>query len=133
MSIGVSTRPGSSFTVPEPGQHLSDPQRRRSDLPFYGLIGVSALLLAGLVLQLWRAAWNVPFLYGGDAVFHLSLVKRLIEGAWYLDNPALGAPLGQVLHDLSLGADNVQLVCLKALGMLFGDAATAVNVYYVLT
>jgi phosphoglycerol transferase len=119
---------------PTPLQDLpGDPRGPRSEWKFYGIVWASALLIAGLVLQLWRAAWNVPFLYEGDALFHLSLVKRLIEGAWYLDNPTLGAPFGQVLHDMSLGADNAQLLALKALGLLFGDAATAVNVYYVLT
>lgn len=133
MSVGISTRPSAFSRMPERRRQLPDLTRPRSDLTFYGIVCASAILLAGMLLQLWRATWSVPFLYEGDALFHLALVKRLIEGAWYLDNPVLGAPFGQVLHDLSLGADNVQLLALKTLGMLLGDAATAVNVYYVLT
>ena len=85
------------------------------------------------VLQLWRAAWDVPFRYEGDATYHLSVAKGLIDFGGSSTNPALGAPFGQVIHDMPLGADRLHLVLLRALGAVTGDAAVTVNLFFVLS
>jgi hypothetical protein len=94
---------------------------------------VAALAILVPVLQLWRAAWDVPFRYQGDATYHLSVAKGLIDFGGSSTNPALGAPFGQVIHDMPLGGDRLHLVLLRVLGMLTGDPAATVNLFFVLS
>ena len=94
---------------------------------------VAALAILVPVLQLWRAAWNVPFRYQGDATYHLSVAKGLIDFGGASNNPALGAPFGQVIHDMPLGGDRLHLVLLRVLGVITGDAAVTVNLFFVLS
>jgi phosphoglycerol transferase len=100
-----------------------------------------AVLVVGL--KLWRATWDVPFVYGtepgtpevyaGDAPFYLMVVQSLIVHGSYLANPSLGAPFGSELHDLPHGTDNLHLLLLGLIGKATGSAAGTVNLYYLLT
>ena len=94
---------------------------------------VAALAILVPVLQLWRAAWDVPFRYQGDATYHLSVAKGLIDFGGSSTNPALGAPFGQVIHDMPLGGDRLHLVLLRVLGAVTGDPAVTVNLFFVLS
>lgn len=71
----------------------------RRDVAF--AIGTMALttLAAVAVLQVWRADLGAPFVYRDDSVLNLMVVKSVLESGWYLENPRLGAPLGQELYD----------------------------------
>lgn len=98
-------------------------------------VGTALAALAVLVpvLQLWRADWSVPFRYGGDGSFHLSVVKGLIDTGGASSNPYLGAPFSQVMHDMPLGGDRIHLIVLRILGFLTDDPAATVNLYFVLS
>jgi hypothetical protein len=97
------------------------------------ITALAALVLLVPVLQLWRAAWNVPFRYQGDATYHLSVAKGLVDFGGSSTNPALGAPFEQVIHDMPLGGDRLHLILLRALAAVTGDAAATVNLFYVLS
>ncbi len=99
-----------------------------------GLItAVVALGIAAVVFRLWDTGLRTPLAYGEDAMSHAMHVKGIIENGWYYDNPALGAPFGHALYDFPLGGEHLQLVLLKLLGFVLGEAVLTVNVYYLLT
>jgi hypothetical protein len=58
--------------------------------------GVQMILLA-LLYSVFGWYWivgfaidfHVPLVYGGDALSYSSLIKRLIDGAWYFNNSSL--------------------------------------------
>jgi phosphoglycerol transferase len=107
------------------------------------LVGLAAIVLLVPILELWDADLHVPiasvyependYVYAGDAPFYLMLAKGGIDHAWFLTNPTLGWPLGQQVYDLPQSLDNLNLVGIKALGLVFGDAAATINVFFVLT
>jgi phosphoglycerol transferase len=102
-----------------------------------------ALLVLALVYRLWDATFGVPFSYLGadksplvyapDAPFYLMMEKGAIDHGWFLNNPSLGYPFGQSLHDIPHGLDNLNLLVLQLLGWIFGNPFVAVNVFFILT
>lgn len=127
-SLGAAPRDALSAgdTSPPPGSW-----RREAGLALVTAFAALALLVP--VLQLWRAAWNVPFSYQGDATYHLSVAKALVDFGGSSTNPALGAPFAQVIHDMPLGGDRLHLVLLQGLAWLTGDATVTVNLFFVLS
>ena len=107
------------------------------------LVGLAAIVLLVPVLELWDVDPSVPiasvyepandYVYAPDAPFYLMLAKGGIDHAWFLTNPTLGWPLGQQVYDLPQTLDNLNLVEIKVLGLVFGDAGTTINVFFVLT
>jgi len=107
------------------------------------LVGLAAIVLLVPILELWDADLSVPiasvyeprddYVYAPDAPFYLMLAKGGVDHAWFLTNPTLGWPLGQQVYDLPQTLDNLNLAEIKALDVVFGDAAAAVNVFFVLT
>ena len=99
------------------------------------LLGTLALTTVGTVfsLRLWQADPRVPFVLSGDAGFVGTMVKTTLDQGWYLNNPALGAPFGVQFHDIPYGADNLQLLMIKALGLVSHDWALVMNAYFLLT
>src|SRR5262245_10981691 len=107
------------------------------------LVGLTAILLVVPILQLWDADLHVPiasvyepeddYVYAGDAPFYLMLAKGGVDHAWFLTNPTLGWPLGQQVYDLPQSLDNLNLAGIKVLDIVGGDAAAAINVFFVLT
>ena len=107
------------------------------------LVALAAIVIVVPVLELWDADLSVPiasvygpengYVYAPDAPFYLMLAKGGIDHAWFLTNPALGWPLGQQVYDLPQTLDNLNLLQIKVLGMVFGDAAAAINAFFVLT
>ena len=61
------------------------------------------------------------------------LAKGGLDHAWFFTNPDLGWPLGQQVYDLPQSLDNLNLLVLKVLGLVFGDVGTTINVFFVLT
>src|SRR6185436_3141421 len=106
-------------------------------------IGGLALLILAVVYHLWDAHFGVPFSYLGpnqsplvyapDAPFYLMMEKSAIDHGWFLSNSSLGYPVGQTLHDIPHGLDNLNLAVLQVLGWIFGNPFTAVNVFFLLT
>ena len=92
---------------------------------------VLALAAVTFVLRLWDASLSVPFEYSAnDANYQLMLVKGVLEHGWWFTNSDLGAPFGQQLYDFAVGADNLQLALVKAVGVFSSDPATVVNLLY---
>jgi hypothetical protein len=89
---------------------------------------------AAIVLRLWNADLGVPFRGGGDALFFQMLVKDALEHGWILTNPSLGTPFGQELYDYPVaGADALQVVAIKFLGLFSSNSAVVFNAYFLLT
>jgi hypothetical protein len=107
------------------------------------LVGLASIVLLVPVLELWNLDPSVPiasvyepansYVYSLDAPFYVMLAKGGIDHFWFLSNPNLGWPLGQQVHDLPQSLDNLNLLSLKVLGVVFGDVGTTVNVFFMLT
>jgi hypothetical protein len=108
--------------------------RRHGDLLFGAAAAVLSLVAAIVFLKLWDADLGIPFDYSGDTVLNLTVVKTVMEHAWYLHNPDLGAPHGQDLYDYPVAsADTLNLIFFRLGGLLADNPAAVMNVFYVLT
>jgi hypothetical protein len=96
---------------------------------------VLAALGAYLALELWNADLAVPFRYTqmDDTKFYFGLVKDILDHGWYEHNPNLGAPFGQAIYDFPQGADNLNFLLIKAIGLFSGSYALVTNVFFLLT
>lgn len=107
------------------------------------IIAVAAVVVLAVVYRLWDATFDIPFgymardepplVYAPDALFYLMMAKGSIDHFWFLDNPSLGYPFGQQLHEIPHGLDNLNLAILQVLGWVFQNPFVAVNVFFVLT
>lgn len=107
------------------------------------LVAVAALAILAVAYRLWDASLRVPFeylpadkspyAYGPDASFYLMIVKGAIDHGWFLDNPSLGYPFGQALHEFPQGLDNLNLLILQVIGWVTGDPFLTVNLFFLLT
>jgi phosphoglycerol transferase len=92
-----------------------------------------AIVAGGLALEVWRADLRVPFAYGGDALLFALPVKSVVDHAWYLQNPSLGAPGGLQLFDYPFAAHNAfHLFLIKVMALFSGDWALLFNLYFLL-
>jgi hypothetical protein len=108
--------------------------RARADGLFAGAAMVLALAGAALVLELWHADLRAPFAYTGDATLNLTLIKGVLENAWYFENPDLGAPNGQELYDYPvISMETLNLLLFRILGVGTGDPALVMNLFFLLT
>jgi hypothetical protein len=105
---------------------------RRRDLVVGLLTVVAALVLACLALKVWRGDLEVPFAYRQETQYYLMLAKAMDDHGGYFENPSLGAPFGQDLHDFAVGTDRLNLDLLRLL-LVFGSPAAAVNLFFLLT
>jgi phosphoglycerol transferase len=94
-----------------------------------------SLLIAAWVLRLGEAHLSLPWSYagGGDTKFYLLLIKGILDHGWFQSNPSLGAPFGLQLYDFPQGADNLNLLMVKTLGLLSSNPAWVLNVFFLLT
>ncbi len=99
------------------------------------LVAAVSVLCAAWVLRLWRADLALPLRYTplDDTKFYLMLAKGIIEHGWYLSNPSLGAPFGQHLQDFPQGADNLNLLIIRGLGLCSANPALVINLFFLLT
>jgi phosphoglycerol transferase len=112
-----------------------DISRVRTHLKTVGVyvIGVAlSVLILAWVMKLWKADLSVPFNYFGDALFYGFVVKGTVENGWYLRNDALGAPAGLRMHDYPL-AEGLNLLLIKALGLIRNEYGWVLNVFFLLT
>ena len=96
---------------------------------------VLSLLGAYLALEMWRVSLDTPLRYSqiDDTKFYFALVKGILEHGWYQHNASLGAPFGQVLYDFPQGADNLNFLLIKTIGLFSGSYAVVTNVFFLLT
>lgn len=92
---------------------------------------LSALITVA-TLQLWRADLHVPLYPGHDTTSLLAGVRNIQLTGWFQDSPLLNFPFGQDLRGVpAAAADTLHMLLLKLL-LTCCDAATALNVYYLL-
>jgi hypothetical protein len=109
-----------------------EPGRRR-DIAVGIFTALAALVIACLGLKVWRGDLDVPFAYREETQYYLMLAKAMDDHGGYFENPSLGAPFGQELYDYAVGTDRLNLDLLRLLEFVFGGAAAAVNVFFLLT
>ena len=105
---------------------------KSSGLAQYVVAGFLSLLLAVLVLQLWRANLHVPLEYKGDALLHCLLVKSVHDNNWYLDNPRVGMPYGFNFRDFPT-PDNFHWLLFRLLFIFVSDWGLGINLFYIFT
>jgi hypothetical protein len=98
-------------------------------------VSVLSLLIAAWVLRLGEAHLSLPWSYagGGDTKFYLLLIKGILDHGWFQHNPSLGAPFGLQLYDFPQGADNLNMLMVKTLGLFSSNPAWVLNVFFLLT
>ncbi len=119
------------------------PRRSRQLALDATVVAVAAIGILAVVYRLWNADLSVPFVYlepdrspltyAPDAPFYLMIVKGAIDHGWFLDNPSLGFPFGQALHEFPQGLDNLNLLLLQVIGWVTGDVFLTINLFFLLT
>jgi phosphoglycerol transferase len=98
-------------------------------------LGVTAAVVSAVIVipvhRLWSASLRVPFSYEGDANSVAITVKGTLDHGWYWTNPNLGAPFKQHFVDYPF-SDNVHIVIMRLMGLVFPDYPLVINLYYLL-
>jgi len=105
---------------------------RRPDLLWGLATALLAVILACVILRVWRGELGIPFVDRGETQYNVMLAKSIRDHGSYNVNPSLGAPFGLKLYDYGVGTDQLNLLAIGGLAFLFGPAA-AVNIFYLLT
>lgn len=90
------------------------------------------ILILTWVMKLWHADFNIPFVYGGDALFTGSSIKGIIDNGWYLHNKFIGIPTGSDLYDFP-AADNFHQLIVKLLSLFTSNYGLIINLFFLLT
>ncbi len=98
--------------------------------PYLALIAVSCIILC-YVLQLWKADLHIPCSGSGDTPWVHSWIKSIQENGWYLTTPRLGAPGGSEMYDFPM-TENLHLLVIKLLGLVFRPSGLLFNMYVLL-
>ncbi|HLJ97083.1 MAG TPA: hypothetical protein VKU02_28220 [Gemmataceae bacterium] len=104
----------------------------RAEVLAYAAACVLALGLAFVALRLWRADLTIPLAYREDSFAILTWTKTLLDNGWWMTNPYLGAPSQLEMHDYPTNC-NLHFAVLKCLSLVTSDAATLVNLYFLLS
>lgn len=133
MFILSSTR---SVRIPKPAAGKDRLPATQSDTrrPFVAACVVSCLLCAmflSIALGVFSTDLRVPFIYEGDALFFLPIVKSIAQGDWIWYNSHLGMPLGADLRDFPLYT-TVDAVVIKILSFAIHDPGLLINVFWLL-
>ena len=94
------------------------------------VVGLVAVGIAAVLFSVWRAHWEEPFSYDGDALYYAMVGKTIARYGTYLHNPHLGWPFGQSLADYPEGGDNLNWFSLAATQLATGSTWTAMNMLY---
>ena len=119
-------------TQPPPSAVDRPAHRWRTDLLWGVATALLAVLLACLVIRVWRGELGIPFVDRGETQYNLMLAKSMRDHGSYNVNPSLGAPFGLKLYDYGVGTDQLNLLAIGGLAFLFGPVA-ALNLFYLLT
>jgi phosphoglycerol transferase len=94
-----------------------------------------SLLIAALVLELWKANLRVPIFPfdGSDGGLTLASIKGVLDHGWYETNANLGAPFGQVNHDFPLYIGELgSILEIKGLSLFSSQVAVVLNAFVML-
>src|SRR5436190_7768842 len=119
-------------TQPPPPADERPVRRWLTELLWAVATALLAVLLACLVIRVWRGELGIPFVNRGETQYNLMLAKSMQDHGSYNVNPSLGAPFGLKLYDYDLGSDLLSLLAIGGLAFAFGPVA-AVNLFYLLT
>jgi hypothetical protein len=106
---------------------------RHPDVGYALLAAVASVVLAVLVLRLWNGSLGVPWAPGGDGYIVLMQARALIDHAWILSNPDLGAPFGQDLHDFAANREWLHVLAIKVLALFSSNPGAVVNAYFLIS
>jgi len=107
---------------------------RWSEAGYAALAAGLSFLFGALVLQPWKGALDVPYLYLYDANLYQASIKGVLEHGWYWHNSSLGAPGQAQFFDFpSLGGDPLNVLLIKFIGLFTSDSAVVLNVFFLLT
>lgn len=100
-------------------------------LPF----SILTFFLASLLMSGWPNGLipnlQYPYIYGGDGLASLALVKKGIEGVWFFFNNRLGFPFGSNTLDYPI-PDTGSLILLKTLGTFVDSPQAVFNLFFLL-
>jgi phosphoglycerol transferase len=98
-------------------------------------LSILAFIGASLFMSGWPVGMlpelTIPFSYTGDGMSYLWNIQRVIEGTWFYTNERAGFPFESNHLDYPT-SDTGNYLVLKFLGLIFGNAFAALNVYYLL-
>src|SRR5690606_20613487 len=95
-------------------------------------VAVAAWAWSAAMLRVWTMPLRLPWDTRSDATLISTMVKNTVDTGWFSDQPRLGAPFGQSLHDFPHGGETFQLVGMKAIAAVTGDWGLTMNVYFIL-
>jgi phosphoglycerol transferase len=95
------------------------------------ILALFSFVLAWYLSGGLKIDFSIPLTYDGDALSASSLIKRLIDGAWYFNNNTTGFPFGSDFRDYP-GSDVGSFLILKLIGFLTKNYALTYNLYYLI-
>jgi len=114
----------------------ADTSLRRRAGRFAAESGVISLLTTAIFVAIYRP-WGdrlrVPISYGHDSLFYAMVIRSLDRYGRYAPVPTLGAPFDQNLYDFPQGADRLDHVIWRFLGIFTDDPFLVLNVFYALS
>lgn len=132
----MSTREDLAPTSPTAGKpgRRSDSKDATDFLPVWAVYlastGLTAISLT-VIMRLWRADWQAPFFFTGDAVASAAHFRTTMDTGWYEFTAKLGAPYGQHYHDFPF-SDDLHPAAARLIGLFTDQVGIAFNAYYVL-
>lgn len=108
---------------------MKEPAR---NIATYAAALILCVLALVIVLKLWQADLNVPFMYWYDGLLANALIKGVLDNGWYLHNAYLGAPGALDLHDFPM-AEGLHFAVIKLLGLVCPSHAAVFNLFFLLT
>ena len=97
-------------TQPPPPADERPVRRWLTELLWAVATALLAVLLACLVIRVWRGELGIPFVNRGETQYNLMLAKSMRDHGSYNVNPSLGAPFGLKLYDYEVGTDQLNLL-----------------------
>lgn len=104
---------------------------KRDDLLTGIFLVIFSLCLAVYIMEGRHVDLSTPFTYNSDGLLISWIIKRLIDGSWYLSNVNSGFPFGSDFHDFPM-SDSGNLLIVKVLGVISGDYTHALNLYFLI-
>lgn len=91
---------------------------------------VAAWTWTAAMLRIWEMPLRLPWDTRSDATLIATMVKNTVDTGWFADQPRLGAPFGQNLHDFPHGGETFQLAVMKVVATFTGDWGLTMNLYF---